>query len=60
MIGCGYLAEDGVALRLTGQREVDRIQASWRRWFDTELDDWGCADPTDRALLDRALGKPPS
>ncbi|MFI7671234.1 DHA2 family efflux MFS transporter permease subunit [Nocardia sp. NPDC049526] len=57
VIGRGYLAEDGAGLRLTdaGQAEVDRIQASWRQWLDTRLDDWDCADPADRALLDRAL-----
>ncbi|MEV5837108.1 MDR family MFS transporter [Nocardia sp. NPDC052112] len=57
VIGRGYLAEDGAGLRLTdtGQAEVDRIQASWRRWLDTELDDWDCSDPVDRALLDQAL-----
>ncbi|WP_327095792.1 hypothetical protein OIE68_38500 [Nocardia vinacea] len=57
MIGRGYLTEDGAGLRLTdtGQTEVDLIQASWRRWLDTKLDDWDCADPADRALLDQAL-----
>ncbi|MEV6340196.1 MDR family MFS transporter [Nocardia vinacea] len=57
VIGRGYLTEDGAGLRLTdtGQTQVDLIQASWRRWLDTKLDDWDCADPADRALLDQAL-----
>ncbi|MEV2224288.1 MDR family MFS transporter [Nocardia vinacea] len=57
VIGRGYLIEDGAGLRLTdtGQTQVDLIQASWRRWLDTMLDDWDCADPADRALLDQAL-----
>ncbi|MEV4125637.1 hypothetical protein [Nocardia sp. NPDC049707] len=57
MIGRGYLTEDSAGLRLTeaGQAEVDRIQASWRRWLGIELDDWDCSDPADRALFDRAL-----
>ncbi|WP_040687202.1 MDR family MFS transporter [Nocardia vinacea] len=57
VIGRGYLTEDGAGLRLTdtGQTQVDLIQASWRRWLDTKLDDWDCADSADRALLDQAL-----
>ncbi|MFQ6398643.1 DHA2 family efflux MFS transporter permease subunit [Nocardia sp. KC 131] len=53
----GYVIEDDERLQLTdtGRAEVDRIQAAWRRWLDTKLEDWDCSDPADRALLDQAL-----
>jgi EmrB/QacA subfamily drug resistance transporter len=45
------------ALRLTpaGQAEIDRLAAAWRQWLDGRLADWSCADPVDRARLDRAI-----
>ncbi|MFD0364183.1 DHA2 family efflux MFS transporter permease subunit [Nocardia sp. GCM10030253] len=57
VIAAGYVTEEDGRLRLTdtGRAEVDRIKASWRRWLNTELEDWDYSDPADRALLDRAL-----
>lgn len=57
LLGGGYLDEYDSRLQLTatGNVEVDRVKASWRRWLDTRLDDWDCANPADRELLDRAL-----
>ncbi|MFJ1460246.1 MDR family MFS transporter [Nocardia sp. N2S4-5] len=53
----GYVEFDGALLDLTdaGQAEFDRIFAAWRRWLCEYVDDWDCADPDDRVLLDRAL-----
>ncbi|MEV0764571.1 MDR family MFS transporter [Nocardia sp. NPDC050435] len=57
LIGTDHLeAEDG-SLRLTadGLLEVEQVRAAWRRWLDTQLEDWDNRDPADRALLDQAL-----
>lgn len=53
----GYLTRTGGRFELTplGRAEVDRVQAAWRRWLDTRLDDWDASDPADRALLEQAL-----
>jgi hypothetical protein len=53
----GYLRldEDAVALTPAGQAEIDRLAAAWRDWLDGRLEDWTCADPDDRARLDRAM-----
>ncbi|MBF6171741.1 MDR family MFS transporter [Nocardia blacklockiae] len=53
----GYVEFDGALVTLTdaGQAEFDRIFAAWRRWLCDHVDDWNCADPDDRVLLDRAL-----
>ncbi|MBB5914980.1 EmrB/QacA subfamily drug resistance transporter [Nocardia transvalensis] len=53
----GYVEFDGTLLNLTdsGQAEYDRIFAAWRQWLCGHLDDWDCAEPEDRELLDRAL-----
>ncbi|MEV6431899.1 MDR family MFS transporter [Nocardia sp. NPDC051463] len=57
VIAAGYVTADDGRVRLTdsGRAEVDRLHASWRRWLDTQLDDWDYRDPADRALLDQAL-----
>ncbi|MFE7801252.1 DHA2 family efflux MFS transporter permease subunit [Nocardia sp. NPDC057440] len=57
VIAAGYVTADDGRVRLTdsGRAEVDRLQASWRRWLDTQLDDWDHSDPADHALLDQAL-----
>jgi hypothetical protein len=59
VVRSGYATYDPTAdhLDLTpaGQAELNRLHAAWRRWLDTRLDDWTVTDPTDRALLDRAI-----
>ncbi|MDX6312627.1 MAG: hypothetical protein QOF84_5555 [Streptomyces sp.] len=58
-VSSGYATTDstGDHLDLTpsGQAELNRLHAAWRRWLDTHLEDWTVSDPTDRALLDRAI-----
>ncbi|MFC7484893.1 hypothetical protein ACFQX7_39395 [Luedemannella flava] len=49
------LAGDDIHLTPAGQAQIDRLQTAWRHWLDEHIDDWTLADPTDRALLDRAL-----
>ncbi|MGW5223365.1 DHA2 family efflux MFS transporter permease subunit [Nocardia niigatensis] len=53
----GLLRRDGDALVLTdkGVEEVDRVRGAWKRWLETQLTGWDCADAADRALLDQAL-----
>jgi EmrB/QacA subfamily drug resistance transporter len=53
----GYLRldEDALALTPAGQAEIDRLAAAWRNWLDGRLEDWTCADPEDRARLNRAM-----
>ncbi|MEV6774203.1 MDR family MFS transporter [Nocardia sp. NPDC051030] len=53
----GMLRRDGDELTLTdkGIGEVDRVRTAWRSWVESQLDDWDCTDPKDRALLDRAM-----
>jgi EmrB/QacA subfamily drug resistance transporter len=53
--GYARLSGDTVQLTASGQAQLDQLQAAWRRWLDTRLDDWTITDPHDRALLDRAL-----
>jgi EmrB/QacA subfamily drug resistance transporter len=57
-VNSGYattLNTDHLDLTPAGQAELNRLHAAWRRWLDTRLDDWTVTDPTDRALLDRAI-----
>jgi hypothetical protein len=58
-VSSGYATADstGDHLDLTpsGQAELNRLHAAWRRWLDTHLEDWTVTDPTDRVLLDRAI-----
>ncbi|MBL1078128.1 MFS transporter [Nocardia sp. 2] len=53
----GLVRRAGADLTLTdaGVAEVDKVRAAWRRWLDTQLEDWDLTDPDDRALLDQAL-----
>ncbi|MCW8379769.1 MDR family MFS transporter [Streptomyces justiciae] len=57
VVEAGYAERDGDALRLTaaGTTELDRLHDSWRRWLDTQLQDWNLSDPEDQALLDQAV-----
>ncbi|WP_405728784.1 MFS transporter [Streptomyces sp. NBC_01537] len=57
-VASGYattLNTDHLDLTPAGQAELNRLHAAWRRWLDTRLDDWTVTDPSDRALLDRAI-----
>lgn len=38
-----------------GSAEIAGFYNAWRRWLDTELDDWTFTDPHDQALLDQAM-----
>ncbi len=53
----GTLEFDGTQIHLTeaGHAEADRVRAAWRNWVCTQIDDWNCSDPADRALFDQAL-----
>ncbi|MFF0494692.1 DHA2 family efflux MFS transporter permease subunit [Nocardia sp. NPDC004068] len=53
----GYVEFHGDTMQLTptGLAELERLQEAWRRWLCGYLDDWDCADPADRALLDQAV-----
>ncbi|MFB9322324.1 MDR family MFS transporter [Cryptosporangium minutisporangium] len=53
----GHLRAEGGGLALTeaGADAFAQITAAWRRWLDTQLDDWDTTDPADRARLDRAI-----
>ncbi|MGV9680207.1 DHA2 family efflux MFS transporter permease subunit [Nocardia sp. NPDC003482] len=53
----GYVEFHGDTMQLTsaGRAELERVQEAWRRWLCGYLDDWDCADPADRALLDQAV-----
>jgi MFS family permease len=56
-VALGTIEFDGSRLQLTdqGREESDRIKAAWRSWLCSRIDDWDCANPGDRALLDQAL-----
>lgn len=56
-LALGTIEFDGTRLHLTdrGHEESDRIKAAWRTWLCSRIDDWDCANPGDRALLDQAL-----
>lgn len=53
----GLVLRSGDELTLTdrGIAEVDRVRIAWKRWLETQLDDWDLTDPADRALLDQAI-----
>ncbi|MET9493016.1 MDR family MFS transporter [Nocardia sp. NPDC006630] len=53
----GLLQVDGDVLTLTdrGVQEIDRVQIAWKRWIESQLDDWDLSDPKDRALMDQAI-----
>ncbi|WP_327144049.1 MDR family MFS transporter [Nocardia sp. NBC_01327] len=53
----GLLRRDGDVLTLTdrGVQEIDRVQIAWKRWIESQLDDWDLTDPKDRALMDQAI-----
>ncbi len=53
----GYVDLDGDRLTLTplAEGELERLRSAWRRWLDTQLDDWSAGDPRDRATLEQAL-----
>jgi hypothetical protein len=53
----GHLRADGEGLALTdaGDLAFHQLTAAWRRWLDTQLEDWDTTDPVDRARLDRAI-----
>lgn len=53
----GIVEFDGPRIYLTdrGHEESDRIKAAWRSWLCSRIDDWDCANPGDRVLLDQAL-----
>jgi hypothetical protein len=53
----GIIEFDGPRIYLTdrGNEESTRIKAAWRSWLCSRIDDWDCANPGDRALLDQAL-----
>ncbi|QLY34950.1 DHA2 family efflux MFS transporter permease subunit [Nocardia huaxiensis] len=55
----GLVRRDGDELTLTetGAAEVDKVRTAWRRWLDTQLEDWDLTDPGDKVLLDQALDK---
>lgn len=55
----GLVRLDGTEITLTpaGHARLDQLRAAWRHWLDEHLDDWTPSDPTDSALLDRALNK---
>lgn len=57
VVAAGYAEiEDGrIQITPAGHSELEVLQAAWRRWLDTQLDDWSVTDPQDRALLDQAL-----
>ncbi|WP_216898767.1 MDR family MFS transporter [Nocardia alni] len=53
----GTIEFDGTQIYLTdsGRAEADRVKAAWRSWVCTQIDDWNCSNPDDRALFDQAL-----
>ncbi|WP_405133246.1 MDR family MFS transporter [Nocardia sp. NBC_01388] len=53
----GLLQRDGDVLTLTdrGVQEIDRVQIAWKRWIESQLDDWDLSDPKDRVLMDQAI-----
>ncbi|MCM6778157.1 MFS transporter [Nocardia sp. CDC159] len=53
----GYIEYRGDQIDLTdsGQAELDRVKEALRRWLSSQLKDWDCRDPQDRALLDQAM-----
>ncbi|NKY35520.1 MFS transporter [Nocardia speluncae] len=55
----GYVWGEGDSLRLTdtGEQYAQCFRRVWRSWLDGRLEDWSFDDPTDKALLDRALDK---
>jgi EmrB/QacA subfamily drug resistance transporter len=57
VIAAGYGTRDGDHVQLTpnGRAQLGLLYSAWRRWLDTQLDDWSVTDPHDRARLDLAL-----
>ncbi|GAA4736257.1 MDR family MFS transporter [Phytohabitans rumicis] len=57
VIAAGYATRDGDRVQLTpnGRAQLGLLYSAWRRWLDSQLDDWSVTDPADRARLDQAL-----
>ncbi|WP_067827981.1 MDR family MFS transporter [Nocardia inohanensis] len=53
----GFIRNDGGTLTLTdkGVQELDRVRGAWRRWLESQIDDWDVANPRDRDLLEQAM-----
>ena len=57
VVAGGFATRDGDQVRLTpnGRSQLGLLHSAWRRWLDTQLDDWSVTDAADRARLDQAL-----
>ncbi|MEJ3744438.1 MFS transporter [Actinomycetes bacterium KLBMP 9797] len=56
-VAAGYATRVGDLVQLTpnGRAQLGLLHTAWRRWLDTQLNDWSATDPTDRQTLDEAL-----
>lgn len=57
VVAAGFATRDGGQVHLTpnGRSQLGLLHSAWRRWLDTQLDDWSVTDAADRARLDQAL-----
>ncbi|UGT41325.1 MFS transporter [Nocardia yamanashiensis] len=53
----GFIRNHGGTLTLTdkGIQELDRVRGAWRRWLESQIDDWDVTNPKDRDLLEQAM-----